>query len=690
MICSRASVGECISPSAGPESGNLRQASVDPPKIGHFSTTAPLDAVILRELFFHELSVGHRRVHLNRRIPVKIQTLLKLPLALAIITLVGCQSGDDSQQAAEQTAPTSAPAPAPATGPTSDDAKAFIAASEKEIRELGLKGAQAAWVQANFITEDTQAIAARANEEFTAAGVRMASEAARFNDLELDFDTRRKLDKLKLGLTLPAPNDEAKTKELSRITSGLEATYGKGKYCRSEDECWTLPEMGVMLADERDPDLLKEIWEGWREISKPMRSEYQRMVEIANEGASDLGYPDLGTMWRSKYDMEPDAFAAETDRLWEQVKPLYDALHCHVRDKLADYYGERLVPRDKPIPAHLMGNMWAQSWGNIYDLAAPAAGDPGYDLTERIEASGMSEVEMVKSAERFFTSLTFEPLPETFWERSLFTQPQDRDVVCHASAWNLDWQDDLRIKMCIQKNAEDFRTIHHELGHNFYQRAYNPLSVLYQESANDGFHEAIGDTIALSVTPSYLKQIDLIDEVPDESADLALLMRLAMDKVAFLPFGLLVDRWRWQVFNGTTAPEDYNAAWWELRTRYQGITAPVDRDEEDFDPGAKYHIPGNTPYSRYFLAHILQFQFHRTLCEIAGNTGPLHRCSIYNSAEAGTRLNEMLEMGSSRPWPEALAKLTGSPEMDATAIIDYFAPLKLWLDEQNTDRQCGW
>jgi peptidyl-dipeptidase A len=417
---------------------------------------------------------------------------------------------------------------------------------------------------------------------------------------------------------------------------------------------------------------------------------YERFAELGNEGARQLGFADLGELWRSNYDMTPAEFAAEVDRLWEQVRPLYESLHCHVRAKLAETYGSDLVPADQPIPAHLLGNMWSQSWGYVYDLVGPGESDTGYDLTDLLKTNGIDEVEMVRYGERFFTSLGFEALPETFWDRSLFTKPQDREVVCHASAWDLDQVDDLRIKMCIQINDEDFTTIHHELGHNFYQRAYNEKSPLHRNSANDGFHEGIGDTIALSVTPEYLVQIGLLDKAPDPGGDLGLLMRMALEKVAFLPFGLLVDQYRWKVFSGEIPPERYNAGWWELRTKYQGIRPPVERSEADFDPGAKYHIPANTPYTRYFLAHILQFQFQRALCEIAGVEGPVHRCSIYGNEQAGERLIQMLEMGSSRPWPDALEALTGQREMDATAILDYFAPLQAWLDEQNEGRTCGW
>ncbi|AIY65717.1 M2 family metallopeptidase [Pseudoalteromonas piratica] len=604
---------------------------------------------------------------------------LSLPaiLVASAVALTGCNANNSEKSTATQQV-------------TAQDAKAFLANTETELMALYNEVSRAEWIYANFITHDTSSLSAAANEKMTAAVVRLANEASKFDKLDLDEDSRRKLDKLKLALTLPAPQDPAKTAELSKIVAELGGLYGKGKYCKEDGKCLSLGDMTATMATSRDYDELLDIWTGWREVAKPMRPLYEQQVKLTNQGANELGYADTGAMWRSKYDMPADDFAKELDRIWGQVKPLYNSLHCHVRAKLGEKYGEDKVPQDKPIPAHLLGNMWAQTWGNIYDVVAPANADPGYDVTELLAKHNYDELKMVRGAEKFFTSMGFAPLPETFYERSLFTKPQDRDVQCHASAWNLDSKDDLRIKMCIQRTGEEFSVIHHELGHNFYQRAYNTQPIYYQESANDGFHEAIGDTIALSVTPGYLKEIGLLDEVPDESKDIGLLMKMAMDKIAFIPFGLLVDQWRWKVFSGEVTPENYNQAWWELREKYQGVAAPVARTEEHFDPGAKYHVPGNTPYTRYFLAHILQFEFHRALCEIAGSKESIHRCSVYNSKEAGERLDAMLKMGSSRPWQEALASVTGKPEMDATAILDYFAPLQKYLDEQNKGRQCGW
>ncbi|MCH7876149.1 MAG: M2 family metallopeptidase [Gemmatimonadetes bacterium] len=577
--------------------------------------------------------------------------------------------------------------------PTVAGAMALVERAERELERLSARASRAAWVQSNFITHDTETMAAEASEAYTAAAVRFGKEAALFDEFDLPRDLRRKLTLLKLALTMPAPSDPDLTAETARLATTLEGMYGRGEYCAPDGTCLDIAELMRIMSDSRSADTLLVAWEGWRTIGPPMRDLYTRFVELMNQGARELGFADAGEMWRSNYDMDARSFAAEVDRLWEQVKPLYDGLHCYVRDKLQTVYGEEIVPSGKPIPAHLLGNLWAQDWSNVFDLVAPGDADAGYDLTRILREKETDAVEMVRYGERFFTSLGFATLPETFWERSLFTQPRDRDLVCHASAWDVDDSNDIRIKMCIEINATDFETIHHELGHNFYQRAYGGQPYLYRGSANDGFHEALGDAVALSVTPSYLVRVGLLDREPSSANDLAILLRSALSKIAFLPFGVVVDQWRWQVFSGEITPANYNTGWWALRQKYQGVaapSAPSPRGEEYFDPGAKYHVPGNTPYARYFLAAILQFQFHRALCAVAGYEGPLHRCSIYQNAEAGRRLQAMMAMGLSRPWPDALHALTGQREMDATAIVDYYRPLKVWLDEENRGRSCGW
>jgi peptidyl-dipeptidase A len=581
--------------------------------------------------------------------------------------------------------------------PTLADARAFIDRAQTELLQLAVTQQRAGWVKSTFITYDTEILAAKADEDLIVATMKLAKESTRFKNLKMPEDMARQFLLLRLSLTMAAPSDPKESQELTQTASRMEGIYGSGKYCPGSGgsagavgkDCLDLDQLTEILRSSTDPQKLLDAWRGWHTISPPMRPLFQKYVELGNKGAREMGFADMGAMWRSKYDMPPDAFPAEMDRLWEQVKPLYLSLHAYVRWKLREKYGD-LVPASGPIPAHLLGNMWAQEWEDIYPLVAPKDADPGYDLTAILKGRGTTQVDMVKYGERFFTSLGFAPLPQTFWERSLLAKPRDRDVVCHASAWDIDSVEDVRIKACIEINADDFSTIHHELGHNFYQRAYDQQPFLFRDSANDGFHEAIGDTIALSVTPEYLKKIGLLPTVPDSSKDIGLLLYKALEKVAFLPFGLMIDKWRWQVFSGQVPPEKYNEAWWKLVHDYQGVAPPIARSEGDFDPGAKYHVPANTPYARYFLADILQFQFHRALAKTAGCTEPLHRCSIYESKAAGDRLSAMLAMGTSRPWPKELAALTGQEQMDATAIVDYFAPLETWLDEQNKGKPLGW
>ncbi len=607
-----------------------------------------------------------------------------LGLGLAACATMGMDRADAAPAATTSQASTEFPV-------TAQGAAAFVADAEKRLADLSEEAARIQWTRATNITHDTMWLESRINAEYTELQVELANGAARFNDIEVPANVRRKLNLLRLGIVLPAPNRPGAAAELAEITTRLDSTYATGKF-EFKGRQITLDEASILMAESRDPAELKALYEGWRTVSPVMAPDYARMVEIANEGSRELGFADTGAMWRAGYDMEPDAFAAETDRLWEQVRPFYENLHCYVRSRLNAKYGDEVQPDTGPIRADLLGNMWSQQWGNIYDVVAPATGgESSYDLTELLREHDYDAERMVKTGENFYTSLGLAPLPQTFWERSMITRPRDREVVCHASAWNLDNLEDIRIKMCTQVNADDFYTVHHELGHNYYQRAYKDQPFLFRNGANDGFHEAIGDFVGLSATtPTYLQQIGLLDAVPGEEEDIPFLLKMALDKIAFLPFGLMVDRWRWDVFSGETTPAEYNDAWTAAMLKYQGLTPPGPRPENAFDPGAKYHIPGNTPYTRYFLAHIYQFQFHRAACEQAGWTGPLHRCSIYGNKEVGERFNAMMEMGQSRPWPEAMQAFTGQRENDASAIAAYFAPLNDWLTEQNRGKACGW
>jgi len=600
--------------------------------------------------------------------------LINFVLVLAIL-VSGCTSGSSGNST-----------------PTAEDAKKFMDDVNDTLFKLALEASQAGWVSETYITDDTSALFARANQRLIDKTAQYAKEAVRFDKVDVAPDIRRQLNILKVSLVMATPSNPKEGEELTKIAADLDATYGKGKWCedpKKSESCLDINQITDIMRDSQDEKKLRQVWEGWHTISLPMRKEYTRFVELSNKGAKELGFADSGAMWRSKYDMSPEDFTKELDRLWTQVRPLYLKLHAYVRMKLREKYGD-VVPANGPLPAHLLGNIWAQDWSNVYPLVKPANADKGYDLTNILKARKTSPVDMVKTGERFYTSIGFPSLPKTFWDRSMLVKPRDREVVCHASAWDVDNVEDLRVKMCIQPTDEDFNTIHHELGHNFYQRAYKDLPVIFRDSANDGFHEAIGDTIALSVTPEYLVKIGLLDKAPDASRDIGLLLHKALEKIAFLPFGLLIDQWRWKVFSGEVKPEDYNKAWWDLRLKYQGVAPVTPRGEDFFDPGAKYHVPGNVPYTRYFLADILQFQFHRALAQTAGCTSVLNRCSIYQSGEAGKKLNDMLSMGLSKPWPEALEKIAGSKQMDATAILDYFKPLDAWLDEQIKGKPVGW
>jgi len=571
----------------------------------------------------------------------------------------------------------------------------FLNNIEEENKNDGPVIYSASWISSNFITYDSQKVIADYGTRYTLKSLERSREASAFDDVSTSAENRRMLNILKSSFVMPPPLNKELASELSSITTSLEAMYGSGEHCYEDGSCYDLEAFESIIDNSRDPEELLKAWQGWHEIGKPMKSMYMRMVDIGNQGSKDLGYQGLSDLWFSKYDMPADEFLNETDRVWEEVKPLYDALHCHVRAKLNEHYGDNVVPESGPLPVHLLGNMWGQSWSNIYDLVyTEESQQNSVDVTKIIEEKELNEIEMVEYAEDFFLSIGFNPLPETFWERSLFVKPRDRSVVCHASAWNLDpANNDLRIKMCIEKNEEDFVTIHHELGHIFYYQAYNHLPTLFQGGANDGFHEAFGDLLTLSITPDYLTQIDFITEEQASVAKedpIGLLMKQALDGVVVVPWALMLDKWRSGVFNGEIDETNLNSSWWKLREYYQGINTSTERSEDYFDPGAKYHIPGNTPYTRYYLARIMQYQFHEALCNEIEFDGLLHECSIYGSEKAGDKIISTMAMGESLPWQDAFENLTGSRKLSGKSILNYYAPLKDWLDEQNENRTCGW
>ena len=601
----------------------------------------------------------------------KIFTLIAI---CAIVTSCG-QSGEQSK--------------------SSEDLEKFLASVESENLLEGPTVSSASWISSNFITYDSQKVIADYSKRYTLKALETSRNASNFNDLVTTSSNRRQLELLKSSFVMPPPFDDKLAGELSEISTKLEAMYGSGKHCYDDGTCLDLEAFENIIDSSRNSSELLKAWTGWHEIGKPMKPMYLRMVDIGNQGSKDLGFDGLSDLWFSKYDMPAETFLNETDRVWEEVKPLYEALHCHVRSKLNSEYGDDIVPLDGPLPVHVLGNMWGQSWSNIYDLVYEKdETNTSIDVTQIINERNIDEITMVEYAEDFFLSMGFKELPETFWERSLFVKPQDRSVVCHASAWNLDSvNNDLRIKMCIEKNEEDFITIHHELGHIFYYQAYNHLPTLFQGGANDGFHEAFGDLLTLSITPDYLNKIGFISSEEAASAKkdpIGLLMKQALEGVVVIPWALTLDKWRSGVFNGEIEESNLNSSWWDMRESYQGITSPVNRSEDYFDPGAKYHIPAKTPYTRYYLARIMQYQFHEALCNAMNFDGLLHECSIYGNQIAGEKIISTMALGQSQPWQDAFENITGSRKLSGSSVMNYYKPLKEWLDKQNENRMCGW
>jgi peptidyl-dipeptidase A len=616
-------------------------------------------------------------------------------------------------------------APVPATAPTAqaptETADALVARVNATMVKQVPQLASADWLASTYINDDSAAVSAAENERWLGMLSDFIAQAASHDPATLGADTARALKLLKLASANPAPSDPAKLAEVAQLRTRMEGAYGSGKHCTDPDDpasCRNLGQLSEVLASSRDYAEQLAAWEGWHTISPPLRDDYRRFAELVNEGAREIGFADAGDLWRSGYDMDSAAVMAETDRLWGQVKPLYEQLHCHVRDQLVDRYGDQ-GQVDGLIPAHLTGNMWQQDWSNLWDFLEPYPGAGSLDINGTLEtqrealyqaelarlenaadpvqiaeaqvrADYAQATAMTKLAESFYVSLGMPALPDHFYTDSQLIKPRDREVVCHASAWPMDTTGKVRMKMCIKPSEEELTTIYHELGHIYYFLAYKDLPPLFQNGAHDGFHEAIGDTIVLSMTPKYLASVGLVDDPQvSEQATINEQMRMALSKVAFMPFGLLIDRWRWGVFDGSIAPDNYNQAWWALKAQYQGVAPVSPRGEEHFDPAAKYHVPGNTPYTRYFLSHILQFQFYKALCDAAGHEGPLHTCSFDSNDEAGQRYWALLSRGASQPWQQTMKELTGGEQMDGSAVLEYFAPLQAWLTEQNEGKQCG-
>ncbi|RWS24917.1 TPA angiotensin converting enzyme precursor-like protein [Leptotrombidium deliense] len=478
----------------------------------------------------------------------------------------------------------------------------------------------------------------------------------------------------------------------------MSSIYGKAKICVAGKCNLTLePDITKIMTSERNYDVLKEAWINWRDATgKQMRQMYTEYVQLANYLAISNSFGSIAVFlnyadyWRFPY--EDSYFKRNVENLWEEMKAFYADLHAYVRMKLRKIYGDKM-PADGTIPAHLLGNMWAQQWGNIYNEVVPYADLPQIDVTSEMIKQGYDAMKMFKLSEKFFVDLGLNKMEDEFWKNSIIVKPENRELICHASAWDFSDGSDFRIKMCTDVNFHDLITIHHEMGHIQYYQLYKDQPQVFREGANPGFHEALGDLMGLSVsTPGHLKKIKLLNNFDEsDKGTINFQLKLALDKVAFMPFGYLIDLWRWGVFEGTTTKDQYTRKWWELRINYQGISPPVKRSENDFDPGGKYHVAANSPYMSYFVSHILQFQWHKALCMLAKET-ILHKCDIDGNKEVGDKIRKVFSQGASIPWQKQLENLTDSAEMSAKPLLEYFTPLREFLKKElaAANEKPGW
>ncbi|KAG8179605.1 hypothetical protein JTE90_025770 [Oedothorax gibbosus] len=581
-----------------------------------------------------------------------------------------------------------------------EEALQFLQNHDGFALEMANKFALANWnYQSNLTEENKDAMLLSMQElaKFNKAGWKNATSFAWKKFQDTNSTVYRWFKKLSILGSAALP--EEKLNELNEIVADMQDVYGKAKVCSQTTPPLTPcnlsiePELTEIFATSKNYDELKHLWSEWRDqTGKQLKDKYLRYIQLSNEAACLNGFADAGELWREGY--ESETFENEVDELLRTLFPFYQQLLAYVRGKLIETYPLSGIKPDGPIPAHLLGNMWGEQWNNIFDIIKPFPDKESPDATPAMQKKKMTPLEIFKLSEDFFTSLGLIEMTQEFWNRSIIEKPTDRDMVCHASAWDFGDGKDFRIKQCTKIDMEDLITVHHEMGHIEYFLQYANLPLVFRDGANEGFHEAVGDTIALSVaTPEHLKKVNLLDEVEeDEESEINTLMRTALEKIAFLPFGYLIDAWRWKVFDGTYKKEELNTKWWELRLKYQGVCPPVRRTNEDLDAASKYHVVADITYMRYFVSFIVQFQFHKALCDEAGYKGPLHKCDIYQNRDAGKLLSDMLSLGSSKPWKEAMLIVTkGKTEkMDAQPIIDYFEPLLKWLKDKNKNTFIGW
>ncbi|NXG01256.1 ACE2 enzyme, partial [Sakesphorus luctuosus] len=496
-----------------------------------------------------------------------------------------------------------------------------------------------------------------------------------------------------------------KYNRLGTVLSTMSTIYSTGTVCKINDpsECLVLePGLDAIMADSTDYNERLWAWEGWRaDVGRMMRPLYEEYVELENEVAKLNNYSDYGDYWRANYEAKfpkdyeysRDQLIEDVEKTFEQIKPLYQQLHAYVRHHLERVYGPKLISSTGCLPAHLLGDMWGRFWTNLYALTVPYPAKPNIDVTSAMVQKGWNAIKIFEAAEAFFTSIGLYNMTDGFWRNSMLTEPTDgRKVVCHPTAWDLG-KNDYRIKMCTKVTMDDFLTAHHEMGHIEYDMAYSAQPYLLRSGANEGFHEAVGEIMSLSAaTPEHLKSLGLLEPTfqEDEETEINFLLKQALTIVGTMPFTYMLEKWRWMVFRGEITKQEWTKRWWEMKREIVGVVEPVPHDETYCDPAALFHVANDYSFIRYYTRTIYQFQFQEALCKAANHTGPLHKCDITNSTAAGERLRQLLALGRSKPWTEALQNVTGEKYMNATPLLHYFEPLYEWLKKNNSGRFIGW
>ncbi|XP_041066850.1 angiotensin-converting enzyme 2 [Carcharodon carcharias] len=588
-----------------------------------------------------------------------------------------------------------------------DEARAFLKKFSEEAVNLVYNSSLASWEYNTNITKENAFKMNLVGDKWTVYYQKASNESSKFNIGEIkDKEIKKQLQMLQdKGSGVLPPND---LKRLNHIQNEMAAIYGTGTVCYPSEpsQCMELePGLTKLMANSKDYNERLWAWEGWRvNVGKRLRPLYEGYVELKNKAAKMNGYEDYGDYWRGNYETDDDEEYAysrkdllrDVKSLFGEIKPLYRELHAYVRAKLGDTFGPEHISSTGCLPAHLLGDMWGRFWGNLYSWSIPYPHQEDIDVTPEMVKQGWNPKEMFQKADAFFQSLGLQAMNDNFWHYSMIEKPTDgRKVVCHPTAWDMGNGADFRIKMCTEVNMENFLTVHHEMGHIQYDMEYANQTYLFRDGANEGFHEGVGEIMSLSAaTPLYLKSLGLLPDsfIEKNETDINFLLKQALTIVGTLPFTLMMEEWRWKMFQGRIPKDQWMKMFWEMKREMVGVVEPLPHDETYCDPAALYHISNDYSFIRYYTRTFYQFQFHEALCRKAKHSGELHKCAITNSTKAGKALRDMLRLGKSQSWTRALQLVTGETKMNAAPLLKYFQPLYDWLKKNNAEngRMIGW